>query len=76
MNITLPKGTPQDIVIKALNVIELFESGQVRATKLTCNKALVLKIGLSWRLIQFKGTQKWELMTHETYNRHCKRGRK
>ncbi|EOD5326754.1 hypothetical protein ACJZRZ_000964 [Vibrio parahaemolyticus] len=76
MRIKLPKRVPHEIALKALNAIELISDNQLRPKKLTCNKALVVNIGLSWRLVKFRTSNSWELMTHETYNRHCVRGGK
>lgn len=69
MLVTIPKGTPQKAVQKALGELEKYRGGQIRPKRLNCSgrKTEVIKVGLYYRLVR-SGLGKWALMTHEAYN--------
>ena len=72
MKIKLQKGIPQKVAAKALSVLEQWQSGDVRATKLWNQKnskpVLKLDIGRDWRAVTADNGATWDVMSHEKYS--------
>lgn len=65
------RGIGHDLIAKAEELLERYALHQLRPRRLVSNKALVIDVGLRHRLIS-ANAQKWELVTHERYNRLAK----
>lgn len=68
------RGIPEKIQQRATEVLRAFIGGKVHAKKLHSGY-ISMNVGLRHRLIckrpaQRQQPQSWQLVTHETYNRH------
>ena len=61
------KRIPTKIVNNALEILELYIKGEILARKSNKHSYLILNVGRNYRLIN-KG-KKWELITHQEYNK-------
>lgn len=63
------KGIPTQALIKAGQILELFQRGEQAITHLKRSGAISLKVGIRWRLLSRDNGETWDLLTHERYNR-------
>lgn len=63
------KGIPAWALIKAGQILDLWQQGQQPVTRMKKTGNIALKVGLRWRLLSKDEGESWDLLTHERYNR-------
>ncbi|MEG2040935.1 MAG: hypothetical protein RR068_07490 [Hafnia sp.] len=68
---------PPKVVAHALNVLNKYMAGEIRAHKLVGKHGVSLEVGYRWRLLcrihdDRKDDNAWLLCSHERYNRFVK----
>lgn len=68
---------PPKVEVKALNTLEAYFRGEVKAHKLMCSQGVSLQVGYSWRLLcrdvsERHNAASWLLCSHARYNRYVK----
>lgn len=63
------KGIPAQALIKAGQILEMWQRGEAAITHLKRSGSISLKVGIRWRLLSRDNGDTWDLLTHERYNR-------
>lgn len=67
--ISIPKGTPKQIVKQARTKIAQYNSDNIIPTRFRAHDGESLSVGRRYRLLRKNKHSVWQLMTHERYNR-------
>ncbi|GAA3911616.1 hypothetical protein GCM10022405_40960 [Gibbsiella dentisursi] len=62
-------AAPIHVCTRAFAALKAYSRGKRNYSRIKPYHYLAIRIGRNWRLLSKNGGQKWQLMTHETYNK-------
>lgn len=69
-NVKMQKNTPDNVLKKALSILEAHNAKALHPTKLNCGYGYKYNINKDWRLLNREGDFKdWLIVEHLEYNR-------
>lgn len=66
-------NAPLPVCTRALAALKCFARSRRNYSRVKPHHYLVIRLGRRWRLLSKNDGQHWQLMTHETYNRECRK---